>query len=153
VLEPYCGATEYGQKGQRVVEGQRLMQSASDPLLGWYRLRALDGRKHDFYVRQMWDGKASINITNLTPAGLGRYAEVCALTLARAHARTGFRISIAAYLGEDDEFDDAIADFSAEYAQINAQDHARLVAEIDAGRLEVARDTNPEADKPAADST
>jgi uncharacterized protein (DUF2252 family) len=152
VLEPYCGATAYAQKGQRVVEGQRLMQAASDPLLGWYRLRALDGRKHDFYVRQLWDGKASIDITNLTPGGLGRYAEVCALTLARAHARSGFRISIASYLGEDDEFDNAVADFCAQYAEINAQDHARLIAEIDAGRLEVARATDPVAGKPTAGS-
>jgi uncharacterized protein (DUF2252 family) len=145
VLEPYCGTSSYTQKGERVVEGQRLMQAASDPLLGWYRLRALDGKKHDFYVRQMWDGKASIDITNLTAAGLGRYAEVCALTLARAHARSGYRISIAAYLGSDDEFDNAVADFSVAYADLNEEDHARLSAEIDAGRLEVVQDTDPVA--------
>jgi uncharacterized protein (DUF2252 family) len=140
VLEPYCGASAYPKAGERVVEGQRLMQAASDPLLGWYCLRALDGKKHDFYVRQLWDGKASIDITHLTPAGLGRYAEVCALTLARAHARSGFRISIASYLGADDEFDVAVADFAAAYAEVNEQDHARLTAEIGAGRLEVADD-------------
>jgi uncharacterized protein (DUF2252 family) len=142
-LEPYCGTSAFQQKGQRVVEGQRLMQAASDPLLGWYRLRALDGKKHDFYVRQLWDGKASVDITKLTPSGLARYAEVCALTLARAHARTGFRISIAAYLGDDDEFDTAVSDFAATYADVTAADHARLVAEIDAGRLEVAQDQSP----------
>ena len=100
VLEPYCGVSEFRQKGQRVVEGQRLMQAASDPLLGWYRLRALDNKMHDFYVRQMWDGKASIDLSYLAPTGLARYAEACGLTLARAHARTGFRVSIASYLGD-----------------------------------------------------
>jgi hypothetical protein len=124
------------------------MQAASDPLLGWYRLRALDGKKHDFYVRQMWDGKASIDVTNLTAAGLGRYGEVCALTLARAHARSGYRISIAAYLGDDDEFDNAVADFSAAYADLNEEDHARLTAEIDAGRIDVVQDTQPAGPKP-----
>jgi uncharacterized protein (DUF2252 family) len=138
VLEPYCGASVQAQNGQRVVEGQRLMQAASDPLLGWYRLRALDGKKHDFYVRQMWDGKASIDITNLSPTGLARYADVCALTLARAHARTGFRISIAAYLGDDDEFDTAVADFAHAYADVTESDHALLVDEIEAGRIQAA---------------
>ena len=135
VLEPYVGLSAYAQKGQRVVEGQRLMQAASDPLLGWYRLRALDGKQHDFYVRQMWDGKASVDVTGLSSKGLARYGEVCALTLARAHARTGFRISIAAYLGDDDEFDVAVADFAAAYADVTEADHARLVAEIQAGRV------------------
>jgi uncharacterized protein (DUF2252 family) len=138
VLEPYCGVSEYRQKGQRVVEGQRLMQAASDPLLGWYRLRALDNKMHDFYVRQMWDGKASIDLSYLTPTGLARYAEACGLTLARAHARTGFRISIAAYLGDTDEFDTALADFASSYAATNASDHAALVDAIDSGRLPAA---------------
>lgn len=138
VLEPYVGLSSYPQKGQRVVEGQRLMQAASDPLLGWYRLRALDGKRHDFYVRQMWDGKASVDVTNLSSRGLARYGEVCALTLARAHARTGYRISIASYLGDDDEFDQAVAAFASTYADVTESDHARLVAEIQAGRIEVA---------------
>ena len=138
VLEPYCGVSEYRQKGQRVVQGQRLMQAASDPLLGWYRLRALDNKMHDFYVRQMWDGKASVDLSYLTPTGLARYAEACGLTLARAHARTGFRISIAAYLGDTDEFDLALADFAARYAATNESDHAALVDAIDSGRLRAA---------------
>jgi uncharacterized protein (DUF2252 family) len=138
VLEPYCGVSEYRQKGQRVVEGQRLMQAASDPLLGWYRLRALDNKMHDFYVRQMWDGKASIDLSYLTPTGLARYAEACGLTLARAHARTGFRISIAAYLGDTDEFDLALADFASRYAETNANDHAALVDAIESGKLPAA---------------
>lgn len=135
VLEPYCGVSEFGQKGQRVVEGQRLMQAASDPLLGWYRLRALDDKMHDFYVRQMWDGKASIDLSYLTPNGLARYAEACGLTLARAHARTGYRISIAAYLGDTDEFDHALADFASRYAATNEGDHAALRDAIESGRL------------------
>jgi len=135
VLEPYCGPSDYSHRGRRVVEGQRLMQTASDPLLGWYRLRALDGKVHDFYVRQLWDGKASIDLTHLNPKALAAYAEVCGMTLARAHARTGFRVSIAAYLGDTDEFDDAIARFARTYADLNERDHARLVDAIGSGRL------------------
>jgi len=137
VLEPFVGMSAYKQKGQRVVEGQRLMQAASDPLLGWYRLKALDNKRHDFYVRQLWDGKASIDISKLSPVGLARYAEACALTLARAHARTGFRISIAAYLGETDEFDQAIAAFASTYADLNEADHAALSEAVVAGRVPV----------------
>ncbi len=135
VLEPYCGPSPYDNRGQRVVEGQRLMQTASDPLLGWYRLRALDNKVHDFYVRQLWDGKASIDVTHLTPAALACYAQVCGITLARAHARSGFRVSISAYLGETDEFDDAVTEFAASYADVNEQDHAALVAAIESERM------------------
>jgi uncharacterized protein (DUF2252 family) len=135
VLEPFAGRSGFANKGQRVVEGQRAMQSASDPLLGWYKLRALDGRVHDFYVRQLWDGKASIDVGHLDAAGLAAYAATCGWTLARAHARTGHRISIATYLGDDDAFDDALADFASTYADLNEHDHARLVAAIESGRL------------------
>jgi uncharacterized protein (DUF2252 family) len=137
VLEPFAGRSVHRRKGQRVVEGQRSIQSASDPLLGWYRLRALDGRMHDFYVRQLWDGKASIDVSRLDADGLAAYAATCGWTLARAHARTGHRISIAAYLGDDDEFDESIAAFAATYADVTQDDHARLVAAIDDGRLPV----------------
>lgn len=136
VLEPYAGRSTYPRKGQRVVEGQRSIQSASDPLLGWYRLRALDNRMHDFYVRQLWDGKASIDVGQLDDDGLATYAATCGWTLARAHARSGPRISIATYLGDDDEFDEAIADFAHTYADLNERDHARLVDAIDTGRLD-----------------
>jgi uncharacterized protein (DUF2252 family) len=138
VLEPYCGTSQFARKGQRVVEGQRLMQAASDPLLGWYRLRALDDRVHDFYVRQLWDGKASIDLSHLNGVSLRHYAEACGLTLARAHARTGYRISMATYLGEDDSFDRAIADFSSVYADVNERDHARLLAAIHDGHVVAA---------------
>jgi uncharacterized protein (DUF2252 family) len=135
VLEPYCGPSRFRRKGQRVVEGQRLMQAASDPLLGWYRLKALDDKVHDFYVRQLWDGKASIDVTYLSPIGLAQYAEACGLTLARAHARSGYRISMAAYLGDSDEFDRALAQFASAYADTNAADHAALLDAIESGRL------------------
>jgi uncharacterized protein (DUF2252 family) len=100
VLAPYAGPTSYETNGRRVVEGQHLMQAASDSMLGWYKLQALDDRIHDFYVRQLWDGKASIEVADLTRAGLRAYGEVCGWTLARGHARSGDRIALAAYLGE-----------------------------------------------------
>ena len=135
VLEPYAGPYERPDRGRRVVEGQRLMQAASDHLLGWYRLRALDGRRHHFYVRQLWDGKASIDVTKLSPAGLSHYADMCGWTLARAHARSGLRISIAAYLGDSDAFDHAVAEFATAYADVNERDHAALRDAIADGRL------------------
>jgi hypothetical protein len=135
VLEPYAGAYGGGHNGRRVVEGQRLMQSASDELLGWYRLRALDDQMHDFYVRQLWDGKASIEVADLNPAGLLAYGEMCGWTLARGHARSGERVAIAAYLGEGDRFDRSIAEFAATYADCNERDHERLLDAIEAKRL------------------
>jgi uncharacterized protein (DUF2252 family) len=135
VLEPYCGPSPHRNRGQRVVDGQRLMQTASDPLLGWYRLRALDNKVHDFYVRQLWDGKASIDVTHLTPDALSSYARVCGVTLARAHARSGFRVSISAYLGDTDEFDLAVAEFASAYADTNEQDYAALLEAIESERI------------------
>ncbi len=113
VLAPYAGDTDHGSQGERVVEGQRMIQAASDHMLGWCSLRVWDDREQDFYVRQLWDGKASLELTALTPAGLAAYGDSCGWTLARAHARSGDRIAIAAYLGEDDGFDNAFADFAA----------------------------------------
>jgi uncharacterized protein (DUF2252 family) len=139
VLEPYTVPTVYESQGRRVVEGQRFMQAASDHLLGWYHLRAWDGREHDFYVRQLWDGKASIDVARLSPAGLRAYGEACGWTLARGHARSGDRIAIASYLGEKDAFDRAVASFAVTYANANEADHARLCAAIDDGRVEAAR--------------
>ncbi|MGZ4609193.1 MAG: DUF2252 domain-containing protein [Actinomycetes bacterium] len=149
VLEPFCGPSPFVQRGQRVVEGQRLMQAASDPLLGWYRLRALDGKVHDFYVRQLWDGKASLDLSRLTARGLARYAETCARTLARAHARSGYRVSVAAYLGETDEFDQAIADFARRYGDLTEEDYHRFRRAIDDGRLPVAYDEDTPHPAPA----
>src|SRR5262249_41704849 len=116
--------------------GQRLMQAHSDHMLGWYRLEAWDGQWHDFYVRQLWDGKASVDIANLTPKGLRTYGTTCGWTLARGHARTGERIAIAAYLGEDDAFDQAITAFASAYADTNQHDYERLREAIECGQLE-----------------
>ena len=134
VLEPYAGASRYRNHGRRVVEGQRLMQAASDIFLGWCHVTGLDGRERDFYVRQLWDWKRSAEVERLSPAGLEVYARMCGWTLARAHARSGDRIAIAAYLGAGEAFDTAIAEFSERYADQSERDHAALVAAIDSDR-------------------
>ena len=137
VLE--CLAPRFkGHPGQRVVEGQRMMQAASDIFLGWVRnKRGLDGRQRDFYVRQLWDWKSSVDLESIEPRGLELYAQVCGWTLARAHARSGDRIAIAAYLGKSDTFDRAIATFSASYADVNEHDYNTLVAAARDGRIRV----------------
>jgi uncharacterized protein (DUF2252 family) len=135
VLEPYLGRSEYERPGHRVVAGQRVMQAASDIFLGWYRGRGIDGDEHDFYVRQLRDGKGSIDIALLQPEGMRMYAEACAWTLARAHARSGARIAIAAYLGNGRTFDDALTEFAFEYAAQNKRDHAELVTAVHDGRI------------------
>jgi uncharacterized protein (DUF2252 family) len=135
VLEPYVGASRFDNHGQRVVEGQRLMQAASDIFLGWCPAIGFDGEQRDFYLRQLWDWKRSVEIERLTPHGLELYARMCGWTLARAHARSGDRIAIAAYLGGGDAFDKAIAEFSESYADQSERDHAELVAAIESGRI------------------
>jgi uncharacterized protein (DUF2252 family) len=136
VLEPHAGASRFRNHGRRVVEGQRLMQAASDIFLGWCPAVGLDGRDRDFYVRQLWDWKRSVEVERLNPHGLELYARMCGWTLARAHARSGDRIAIAAYLGGGDAFDRAIAEFSESYADQSERDHAALLAAIDSGRVE-----------------
>jgi hypothetical protein len=136
VLEDYAGRSDYRNAGHRVVSGQRLMQAAGDIFLGWLHVTdALDGGERDFYVRQLRDWKGSADIEAMVPKGMRIYAGMCGWTLARAHARTGPRISIATYLGVDDEFDEAIADFAATYADRTEEDHGRLIAAIETGRL------------------
>jgi uncharacterized protein (DUF2252 family) len=135
VLEPFAGAAHQSNHAQRVVEGQWLMQASSDIFLGWLRTVGLDGRERDFYVRQLWDWKRSVEIERLNPHGLELYARMCGWTLARAHARSGDRIAIAAYLGAGDAFDKAIAEFSESYADQSERDHAALVAAIESGRI------------------
>jgi uncharacterized protein (DUF2252 family) len=134
VLEPYAGASRYRNHGRRVVEGQRLMQAASDIFLGWCPAVGLEGRR-DFYVRQLWDWKRSAEVERLSPPAMETYARICGWTLARAHARSGDRIAIAAYLGSSDSFDRALAGFAEAYADQNEHDHAALVGAIDSGRL------------------
>ncbi len=136
VLEPYAGASRYRNHGRRVVEGQRLMQAASDIFLGWCRATGIDGRERDFYVRQLWDWKRSAEVERLSPQGLDVYARMCGWTLARAHARSGDRVAIAAYLGGGDSFDRAITSFSEAYAEQNLRDHEALLAAIESGRVE-----------------
>jgi uncharacterized protein (DUF2252 family) len=135
VLEPYAGKSRFANHGRRVVEGQWLMQSASDLALGWIHVTGLDGVERDFYVRQLWDWKASIDVEGMTPGDLATYGEICGWTLARAHARSGDRVGIAAYLGSGDKFDRAIAEFSEMYADQNELDYARLKEEVETGRL------------------
>jgi uncharacterized protein (DUF2252 family) len=140
VLEPYVGASEFGNHGERVVEGQWLMQAASDILLGWLPALGFDGRERDFYVRQLWDGKRSVDVETLSPEGLAIYGRVCGWTLARSHARSGDRIGIGAYLGKGETFDQAIADFSEGYADQNELDHAALADAAKSGRIDVETD-------------
>jgi uncharacterized protein (DUF2252 family) len=140
VLSRFLGASKYANQGQRVVAGQRLMQASSDIFLGWQRTQAgLDSRTRDFYVRQLRDWKFSLDIATMLPAGLRAYGEVCGWTLARAHARSGDRIAIAAYLGGSDVFDRATAQFAAAYADQNERDHRALAAAATAGRITAER--------------
>ena len=140
MLEAYAGASEFSNHGQRVVEGQRLMQAASDIFLGWCRATGLDGRERDFYVRQLWDWKRSADVERLSARGLEVYARICGWTLARAHARSGDRIAIAAYLGGSDAFDQAIAEFAAAYADQNERDYQELLTAVSAGRIHAEKD-------------
>jgi len=140
VLEPYAGASEFENHGERVVEGQWLMQAASDILLGWLPAFGMDNQERDFYVRQLWDGKRSVEVETLPPKGLAIYGRVCGWTLARAHARSGDRIAIAAYLGKGESFDQAIADFSERYADQNELDYGALADAANSGRIKVETD-------------
>jgi uncharacterized protein (DUF2252 family) len=136
VLSRFAGASKYNNQGQRVVAGQRLMQATSDIFLGWQRTVAgLDGRTRDFYVRQLRDWKFSLDVTAMVPRGMRLYGELCGWTLARAHARSGDRIAISAYLGRSDVFDQAITQFAAAYADQNERDHQALVAAGASGRI------------------
>ena len=135
VLEPFLGKSQYAQHGQRVVEGQRMMQAASDILLGWERIVTIDGEKRDFYIRQLWDAKGSVDVEQMDLPELEAYAKICGWTLARAHARSGDRIAIAAYLGSGDSFDRAMASFSERYADQNDRDYHTLKKAAASGRV------------------
>jgi uncharacterized protein (DUF2252 family) len=135
VLEPFLGKSEYANSGQRVVEGQRMMQSASDVMLGWDRVTGIDGARRDFYVRQLWDAKGSADVETMDPKGMSIYGEICGWTLARAHARSGDAIAIASYLGPSDAFDEAMVTFAESYADQNERDYAALREAVEAGRV------------------
>ena len=135
MLENHLPKSVYEHSGERVVHGQRLMQAASDIYLGWSRGPA--GRY--FYWRQLRDMKASAEVELMTPTGLQLYADLCGTTLARAHARSGDPVAIAAYLGDDDSFDQAIADFSASYADQNEKDYQAFLEAVESGRIEAVQ--------------
>ena len=135
VLERFVGKSRYDSHARRVVAGQRLMQAVSDIFLGWQRVPGFDGRTRDFYVRQLRDWKGAVVAESMEPIGMRDYAALCGWTLARAHARTGDRIAIAAYLGDDAVVDNALADFAEKYADQTERDHAALAAAVRDGRV------------------
>jgi hypothetical protein len=137
VLEPYVGKSTYSNAGQRVVEGQRLMQAASDIFLGWERAEGIDGVKRDFYIRQLRDWKGSWPPEGMAVAAMTIYGRVCAQALARAHARSGDRIAIASYLGKGESFERAIVTFAERYADQNERDYETLKAAVDDKRVPV----------------
>jgi uncharacterized protein (DUF2252 family) len=136
VLEPYVGSSRYRNHGRRVVEGQRLMQAASDIFLGWIGVQGIDGQQRSFYVRQLWDGKGSVVIESMSPTDLAAYGSLCGEALARAHARSGDRIGIASYLGGGEPFDKALARFAEAYADQNERDYERLMDAVASGEIE-----------------
>ncbi|MFE9722672.1 DUF2252 domain-containing protein [Streptomyces sp. NPDC005794] len=138
VLAPFAGASVHRNQGERVVAGQRLMQAAGDIFLGWERVDGIDGRRRDFYVRQLRDWKGIAEPELMVPRGMTAFGEMCGTTLARAHARSGDRIAVAAYLGSGDVFDRALERFAELYADQNERDHRALVDAVSAGRLPTA---------------
>ncbi len=135
VLERFTKKSSYANHGARVVAGQRLMQASSDIMLGWQRTHGIDGVDRDYYVRQLQDWKGSIDTDNAIPEGMKAYGELCAQTLARAHARSGDRIAIAAYLGNNATFEKALARFAESYADQNERDYEAFAAACKSGRL------------------
>ena len=140
VLEPFLGKSGFAKHGQRVVEGQRLTQAASDIMLGWLRITAYDGVSRDFYVRQLWDGKGSALVEAMDPPAMSMYAGLCGRALAKAHARSGDAIAIASYLGASDSSDRALASFAEAYADQNERDYDALRKAVASGRLAAETD-------------
>jgi uncharacterized protein (DUF2252 family) len=136
VLEDFLGPSEFKNHGERVVTGQRLMQASSDIFLGWLHVESgIDGQPRDFYGRQLKDWKGSAETEQMVPQGMAAYGKLCGWTLARAHARSGDRIAIAAYLGNGDSFDRAILQFSEAYAEQNDRDYKKLTKAVKSGRI------------------
>ena len=140
VLAAWCGTSQYTNQGERVVAGQHLMQAESEIFLGWTRAAGPDKVDRDFYVRQLKDWKFSFPIEAMIPSGMTAYAQICGWALARAHARSGDRVALAAYLGGSDGFDQAIADFAETYADQNERDYAALQAAVKEGKVEATAD-------------
>jgi hypothetical protein len=140
VLEEFLPPSEFDNHGERVVHGQRLMQAASDIFLGWLRNEEGEGGvARDFYGRQLKDWKGSAEIERMVPEGMAQYGKLCGWTLARAHARSGGRIAIAAYLGSGSRFDRAIVDFAHAYTEQNERDYKALAAAAKSGRITAQR--------------
>ncbi|MFJ9343189.1 DUF2252 domain-containing protein [Streptomyces sp. NPDC101733] len=135
VLAEHVGASRYRNQGERVVAGQRLMQATSDTFLGWEKLEGMDGKQRDFYIRQLRDWKGIAMPETMPPGQLRAFGEVCGITLARAHARSGDRIAIASYLGRGEAFDRALVSFAEAYADQNERDYQALVEAVRSGRL------------------
>jgi len=135
VLEPFLGRSEYASSGQRVVEGQRLTQAASDIMLGWIKIEGVDGVKRDFYIRQLWDAKGSALIDEMEPELMFLYGRLCGSELARAHVRAGDGVAIASYLGSADTFDRSMASFAEAYADQNERDYDALKVAVETGRV------------------
>ncbi len=133
VLEPHLRPSAFENHGERVVQGQRYMQAASDIFLGWTRGPA----GNDFFVRQLHDMKGSLDLTKIQPIGLVAYARLCGATLARAHARGGDVLAISTYLGDDDTFGQAVVSFAEQYADQAERDYAELTQAIADGTVEV----------------
>ncbi|WP_328428008.1 DUF2252 domain-containing protein [Streptomyces sp. NBC_00443] len=140
VLAPHCGASTYENQGERVVAGQRLMQAAGDIFLGWEHVTGIDGRQRDFYIRQLLDWKGIARPETMDARTLGLFARLCGASLARAHARSGDPIAIAAYLGRGDTFDRALAHFAHSYADQNERDHQALTDAVTTGRVTARSD-------------
>ena len=140
VLEPYLGASVFEEAGQRVVEGQRMIQATSDVFLGWARWQGEDEQPIDFYFRQLWDGKGKLDVDAMGPGRLAAYAGICGKTLAFAHARSGDAMMIRGYIGDDAAFDDVMVEFADHYADRTERDHAVLSEAINDGAVEVVRD-------------
>jgi hypothetical protein len=135
VLEPFLGRSEFANHGQRVVEGQRLTQAASDIMLGWIHTTGLDGQERDFYIRQLWDGKGSAIVDLMDAPVLAKYAALCGQTLAKGHARSGDPVAISSYLGTSDVFDRAMSAFAESYADQNERDYEALKKAVESGRV------------------
>jgi uncharacterized protein (DUF2252 family) len=135
VLARFVGKSHYTNEGKRVVAGQHLMQASSDIFLGWDHVVGLDGVQRDFYIRQLRDWKGSADVDQMIPEGMAAYGRLCGWTLARAHARSGDRIAIAAYLGSSKAFDHAIGSFAETYADQNEKDYHAMLGAIGSGRI------------------
>jgi uncharacterized protein (DUF2252 family) len=135
VLEGFVAPSEFDNCGQRVVVGQRLMQAVGDIFLGYVHVQGFDGKPRDFYIRQLRDWKGSAEVESMVPPGMLAYGQICGWTLARAHARSGDRIAIAAYLGGGASFDEAVREFAEAYADQNDKDHQALLDAVGSGRI------------------